>query len=404
MEERVVIHNQDICNQIDMLLIQNGKRKNSIFNTIAGYTKEELQIVNEITLECSESIEELLLLPNLKSLKIISQNQDTIIKANPFQINNIHDFSFLSYLTNLEELVIENDVNIETLVLTPLKNLKILKICNNFNLTEIIGLDTLEKLDKILIYGNKKEPDIDPILYLNNTGKAKKNYLDITMFYNMSKKNPKFKEIYLNYIDHYKTNLEFVEKVGIFNRYVPFRPSAVLRIYEEAEEILNNLSFKFKFSTKDKIKSLYHYARKKIEYDYETLDYRDTSSLELANTDKHLSYQMSFPNTSYSALVGKKTVCEGYSNMLHLLLHMNGIESKVIYCSRPGQFINGLNHAALKVKYHNEYFYMDADPNWAKDDTEFFLISKEEFQKTHVLSAIEEVKGCDSYDVKRYIK
>ena len=90
--------------------------------------------------------------------------------------------------------------------------------------------------------------------------------------------------------------------------------------------------------------------------------------------------------------------------MLRLLLHMNGIESKVIYCSRPDEFINGLNHAALKVKYHNEYFYMDADPNWASDDNEFFMLTKEEFKKTHVLSAIEEVKGCDSYDVKRYIK
>lgn len=402
MEERIIINNQEICNQIDRLLIQKGFKRQSIFNTVKGYTKEELSLVTTLYLECSETIEDLIHFPNLKVLKIKSEKRDTVIEENPFFINHISDFNVLSYLTNLEELTIVNDPTLKVLDLTKLSNLKKLKICNNKQLENMIGLDTLKNLNNILIYANKKEPQIDPISYLKNTKEAEKNYLDITMFYDMIKKDHRFKELYLHYTDNYETNLEFVEKVGIYNYYVPFRPSATIRLYKEAEDILNSISFKLKLGTKEKMKDLYKFARRKVVYDYETLDNRDTDSLDEANHNQILSYRMSLPNTSYSALVGRKTVCEGYANMLHLLYHMIGVESEIIYCSKPETFINGLNHAALKVKYHDTYYYQDPDPNWGKDEEEFFMVEKEEFSHTHILSASE--KGSDIHDAKRYFK
>ncbi len=404
MKERTLINNQEICNQLDTLLIEKGYKTKSVFNTVQGYTQEELALLESVILECSESLEDLLKLPNLKILKIKSQNQETVIEKDPFQVNTIQDFSILSYLTNLEELTIVNDPNLQELDLTNLTKLKKIKLCNNLSLTTVKGLDQLTGLENILIYGNKKEPDIDPMRYLENTKSAKKNYLDITMFHDMKQKMANFEDVYLNYTASYATNLEFVEKVGIYNYYVPLRSSAVIQLYKEAENIVNGISFKLLLSSKDKMKSLYNYTKKKIKYDYETLDQRDTDSLTIASKDQQLSYNLSFPNTSYSALVNKKTVCEGYSNTLRLLYHMIGIESRVIYCSKPSEFINGLNHAALKVKYHDQSFYIDADPNWNKNDVEFFMIPKEEFEKTHVLSAIEQVKGSESNDVKRYIK
>lgn len=406
MEERILISNQEICNQIDETLIKNGLKKKSIFDNVKGYTKEELELVTTIYLGCSDSLDDLLYLPNLKVLKIKSANQETVIEEDPFSMNHISDFSILSYLTNLEELTIVNDATIENLVLNSLQKLTKLKICNNKKLVNIVGLDRLKNLNNILIYGNKKEPQIDPIRYLENTKDAKKNYLDITVFHDMVKRmnndGKSFEDIYLNYTDNYKTNLQFVEKVGIYNYYVPLTPSAMLRLYKKAKNIVNSFGFKMRLSTKDKIKALYLFARKKVKYDYEALDNRDTNSLVEARNNKRLSYNLSLPNTSYSALVAGKTVCEGYANMLRFLYYMNDIESEVIYCSSPDEFINGLNHAALKVKYHDQYFYQDADPNWGSNDEEFFMATKEEFEKTHILSSLE--KGSDNSDAKRYIK
>lgn len=404
MEDNIKITNQEICNQIDDVLIKNGLKEKSIFNFNNSYTKEELKLVNTIYLECSDSIEDLLKLPNLKVLKIKSMNQDTVVEDNPFLVNHIDDFSTISYLTSLEELTIVNDPNLKSLVLSPLKNLKKLKLCNNRNLEFVLGINELKHLNNILIYGNKKEPKIDPSLYLENTKDAKKNYLDITMYYDFLKKDPKFREKYIEATNNYSTNLEFVEKVGIYNYYVPFRPTATVDLYDKAFELLKSrFAVKFNIGTREKMKSLYDYARKKVEYDYDTLKHRDTNSLQEATEDEQKSYRMSFPNTSYKALVEKRTVCEGYANMLHLLYHMIGVESRVIYCSSHEDFINGLNHAALRVCYHDEDLYIDSDPNWNKEK-ENFLVSKEEFEKTHVLSLTEkEVKGEENAN-KRYFK
>ncbi len=405
MEDRIMISNQEICNQIDTLLIQQGYKRQNIFNTVKGYTKEELNLVTTLYLECSETLDDLVNFPNLKILKIKSSNQDTVIEKDPFTVNSISDFSILSYLTNLEELTIVNDVNIKQLDITPLKKLTKIKLCNNPNLEKIEGLDKLMHLDNILIYANKKNPKINVMQYLENTKEAKKNYLDITAYFDMCEQNDIFEEVYKYYKDSYYTNLQFVEKVGIYNHYVPI--VGVDTLYKRAKEVIKLIPFIDKFSSKDKIKFLYKYARTRIKYDYDTLNHRDTNSLLKALESKQKSYQFSMPNTSYSALVGRKTVCEGYSNMLHILYHMIGIESRVIYCSRPDEYINGLNHAALKIKYHDEYFYQDADPNWGNNNEEFFMVEKKEFEKTHVLAASEQqVESSDKNenDVKRYIK
>ena len=165
MKERTLINNQEICNQLDTLLIEKGYKTKSVFNTVQGYTQEELALLESVILECSESLEDLLKLPNLKILKIKSQNQETVIEKDPFQVNTIQDFSILSYLTNLEELTIVNDPNLQELDLTNLTKLKKIKLCNNLSLTTVKGLDQLTGLENILIYGNKKEPDIDPMRY-----------------------------------------------------------------------------------------------------------------------------------------------------------------------------------------------------------------------------------------------
>ncbi len=414
MAELIEINNQEICNQLYDLLIKKGLRANSYFNRSNAFTKEECALLDTIILENSDNIDELVLFPNLRVLKIKSQNTDTVIEKDPFKVNNIdkNNFFVLSYLTSLEELTIVNDNNIESINLLPLTNLKKIKLCNNKNLVNIIGLDQLKNLEKILIYANKGNPVIDADIYLENTKDALKNYLDITMFYDLysksiyhkdHKRGSYFQDKYLSCVGSYGTNLEFVEKVGIYNYYVPLRASAVVKLYERAEEVNNRLSVRFKFSSKEKMKSLYHYARK-IEYDYDALDIRDTDSLDTISKNENLSYRMSLPNTSYTALVKKKTVCEGYANMLHLLFYMNGIGSRVIYCAKEGDSINGLNHAALRVRYHDEDYYIDADPNWGSYEDEFFMQRKEEFKKTHVLAYSENMRGCSNNDVKKYIK
>ena len=80
------------------------------------FTKEELDMVTELTIKEDDDLSGIEFLTNLKKLSIVSINYSNFISGNSvydsIHINQIKDFSFISKLTSLEILRIENDVNI----------------------------------------------------------------------------------------------------------------------------------------------------------------------------------------------------------------------------------------------------------------------------------------------------
>ena len=142
------------------VLVKNGMRpKMSILdNKYRNFTDEELAAIEHLELNNYTNIEELVHFPNLKSLVIKSSNYNDIISDVDYRectaINHIENYEQLSNLSNLEELVIENDLYIEKLDLTNLNKLRKLHLINNAKLTTIVGLEDIETLDDVLMYGN----------------------------------------------------------------------------------------------------------------------------------------------------------------------------------------------------------------------------------------------------------
>ena len=154
---------------IDSKLHEQGYRRDifvldSRFNK---FTKEELDMITELIVREEDDLSGIECLPNLKRLYIKSINYTDFISGNSVyynvHINQIKDFSFVSKLKSLELLHIENDVNISSLDISRLENLKELYLIHNPNLTELIGLDNLEKLEKVMIYGNKINNELPEI-------------------------------------------------------------------------------------------------------------------------------------------------------------------------------------------------------------------------------------------------
>ena len=118
---------------IDKELQKNGyiRLKKVIDPDFSIFTEEELSMIESIELTKVSSLDGLQLLPNLKRLIIKSPDFSRIsmdLDLQDSNINTITDFSILNELTGLEELQIINDINISSLDISNLENLKELQL------------------------------------------------------------------------------------------------------------------------------------------------------------------------------------------------------------------------------------------------------------------------------------
>ena len=182
------------------------------------FTQEELEMITELTVREDDDLEGIEYLSNLKKLSIVSINYANFISGNSVyhnaHINQIKDFSFVAQLKNLEILHIENDVNIHTLDISNLENLKELYLIHNPNLNELIGLEKLKQLEKVMIYGNHISTELDIITYMDNTIATNPNVLDVNMYENVIKRNREIGKAIRDYSLLGKTKLEFGEYIG----------------------------------------------------------------------------------------------------------------------------------------------------------------------------------------------
>lgn len=122
------------------------------------FLKEELDNITELDLRWKKvgNIEDIVKLPNLKRLVILSERLNRVPKIEDKRVEKeqqelkeyidnrvtgIEDFKPIESLKGLESLEIYNEEKLVKLDTSKLINLKMLKIDNNPNLKEISGLD-----------------------------------------------------------------------------------------------------------------------------------------------------------------------------------------------------------------------------------------------------------------------
>ena len=105
--------------------------------------------IDKLTINSTTAIDDILSLKSLKKLQIVKMFNDE------YEYPSFIDYSSLTMMSSLEELYITENVNIKSLDLRNLKQLTTLVLLFNSNLEEIIGLEELSNLKKIIIVGNQ---------------------------------------------------------------------------------------------------------------------------------------------------------------------------------------------------------------------------------------------------------
>ena len=193
----------------------------------------------------------------------------------------------------------------------------------------------------------------------------------------------------------YSTHLLGEQVIGysFSGNYGMDRGTAVVRQEEiklAAQQILNGFDFAWTDGS----------DYEKIKYVYETL-IRDTE------------YDLNAPDnqTIYSALVGKRSVCQGYAKSMQYLLNAMGLECTLIQGTAQGE-----PHGWNLVKSDGEYYYVDAtwgDNSYRPENGgalgpeilyEYLCVTTEEILKEHQIDEIVPLPTCtatkDNYFVR----
>ncbi len=132
---------------------------------------------------------------------------------------------------------------------------------------------------------------------------------------------------------------------------------------EKTKVILEDLDIDKKTSEYEKVKSVYDYICRNVNYDY-------------VHENNSLYHKDS---TAYAALVKNYASCQGYAVAVFRLLKELGIECSVV----TGTGINNRGesefHAWNEVVLDGEIYNMDATWDSGREDYQYFLVKDEEF-------------------------
>lgn len=372
------------------------------------FTKQELEMITELIVRDEDDLSGIEYLTNLKSLRIHSINYSEFISGNSVyyntHINQIKDFSFISKLKSLELLHIENDVNISSLDISELKNLKELYLIHNPNLIHLIGLETLAHLEKVMIYGNNINSEIDIIKYMDNTIATNPNILDVNMYENIIKRNRKIGKTISDYSLLGKTNLDFGEYIG-FLKLSLVSPQSLYDMYMKLDVLFkkNNL---YEASDEIKISFVWNYILRNVKLDREQLERRNiqfqTMKQNNENVPEYLVKNFVSLHNSYIAFHFKKANCEGIVNLMQFMYEMLGITSSNVHCIDL-KYKNYLrtNHALIRILYKDNWYYCDPTID-TKNPNKYFMKTLEQLEETHLFNdyeiAINEEKKYDKHN------
>ena len=384
------------------------------------FTQEELDSITELSICYTNvgDIKELEKLQNLKKLSIVSTNSDFYAKLENGKMydessynsekSNIDDFKILERLKNIEELRIESEEDLYELDVTNLKKLKKIELINNINLKEVIGLNELENLEKILMSrngtGSLELKQFDIMDAVENKV-LKEVVLDVDMFPNLIKEFPQLVEK----IEQYEKNNErvytWIENKSTYDRWAnKFSTRNLKEMDIRVEEILQNI-IKPDYTEIEKTLAIYNYITDNVDYDYKMLEFDQEMQkyekycLFLEGSSNKSSYsiinkRLLSKHSSFNGIMKGKAVCQGYSQMMHYMLTKENIESREIGCTAnpitEEQEDKEIDHSVIRVKTDDEWYYYDPTWDTGKTKYEYAYKTKDEFYKKHTLNAGEE--------------
>ena len=386
------------------------------------FTQEELDSITELSICYTNvgDIKELEKLQNLKKLSIVSTNSDFYAKLENGKMydessynsekSNIDDFKILERLKNIEELRIESEEDLYELDVTNLKKLKKIELINNINLKEVIGLNELENLEKILMSrngtGSLELKQFDIMDAVENKV-LKEVVLDVDMFPNLIKEFPQLVEK----IEQYEKNNErvytWIENKSTYDRWAnKFSTRNLKEMDIRVEEILQNI-IKPDYTEIEKTLAIYNYITDNVDYDYKMLEFDQEMQkyekycLFLEGSSNRSSYsiinkRILGKQSSFNGIMKGKAVCQGYANMMHYMLTKENIESREIGCianpitEEQELEDKGTDHSVIRVKTDDEWYYYD--PTWDAGKMELRNVfkTKKEFERNHTFTVLEE--------------
>jgi transglutaminase-like putative cysteine protease len=132
---------------------------------------------------------------------------------------------------------------------------------------------------------------------------------------------------------------------------------------EKVEEILEDLNIGKKTSEREKVKAVYDYICRNVNYDY-------------VHENNSLYHKDS---TAYAALVKKYASCQGFAVAVFRLLKELGIECSVVTGTGTNNLGEDEFHAWNEVLIDDEIYNMDATWDAGRENYQYFLIKDEEF-------------------------
>lgn len=388
METAMLLH--------DMLEKRYGIPKKSIFDkTYCDFDSETLEKIESLEIINFVSISDLQFFPNLKKLSLRGKSYNDILPEFHYDecsiINHITDFTPLTGLVNLEELVIENDLHIQKLDLTNLKKLKTLIVVNNPLLKEVIGLDDIDGLCDIIMYGNAITTPIDIKRYAHNTRLSNMNILDMGMYLPMIRHSragaKELKDLEISGM----SNVQFAEKSG-FLSFTKIGPQNLYDMYVKLDTMFKR-SKAYELSDENKVNYVFTYLLKNISFSAELIEQRDSIYSETLEKYRQVPEQLkpslASIHSGYRTYYFKTGNCEGIVNLMVFMLKMLGIEAYDVHChDRRSNNSFGANHSIVRVHIDGKIYY--CDPTFdRKHAMNYILVDYDKISEYHELDSFE---------------
>ena len=392
--------NLDISMAINNHLCSRGLRNNDLKisdEEYCNFSVYEIQEVTELNINNCYDINDIYKLPNLRKLYIESVDYNKIAPYFDYKdstvINHIEDFSAISKLTNLEELVIANDVYIKELDISNLSKLKKLVLINNPLLTKLYGLEYLKNLNEVTMYGNSISGDnFDFDSYASNTRLCDENTLDISMYLGIINHDKLRSKSLADYEIKGESFVRFGEKSGFLN--------CVCLSLRDLYDMYNKLDIYFRSKNAyfldelDKISFVYSYGVNNVTFSKEliirrNMEYKSDKN-QYGNIPARIVKSLNNFHSSYYAYRFKQANCEGKTNLNIFMLRMLGIPCFNVHCHDKRDIIStGSNHSIARVQLSDgSSRYLDPSID-VKNPYDYFLVDYEKMSERVDLDAFE---------------
>ena len=328
---------------------------------------EELPLIQRLYLNfngnCDIKIEDKNLISYLTGLK-------RVIISPPFIVRQ-EDIETIPNKDQIVELYIDG-TNINKLDLSEFINLQDLVISNNYELTELVGLDKLTKLEAFTFYNNK-EYDEETICSQITKYMEQEFILNIDILYYKRIIHMIRKE-YSKYRKTFKKTT-WVEKLSnsIDNQFVKHDSISTGKFYSNLDDLLNEIIPR---DCDDDLEVIY------LIYNWLITNIISTSKIDITETNDKLDFNdknqkvrtatsiIGGTNGAFNILPGKSIVCEGYSKIFQLLLkaydyELNTYDEIACIDETATKLTNSIikkakpNHSIIRIDLDDNTYYCD---------------------------------------------